>query len=454
MPDDELPEVSGFVVTGRAQRADSPDYLTAVDVASRDRVLLRLLGSMDDEERAAVADSLQPFAAVSEENLDRPVSLAAEDDVLVVPTRAWRLDTLPAPPAAPGQVVTVVVPVAQALAALHSAGLAHGTVRAEVVTVDDEGRPRLSETGMAAALHALAPRETSAPSASADRRDLLSLLSEQAAALGDTSFSALVADLVDGDADPWTVADRLLSEVEPVALGDPAPLDEPSSSPPTPTRARWPWLLLALVLVAVAVGVAAIVSTSDDESTPSALPAPTTDPTPTRASAAPMPAATGDPSGSPAPGTPAPSPGPAPEGTQLCGPPGSAPESTPPLADDWAEVVRALYVRRTAALLTGQTSLLCEVYDPRSPGLASDLELDAAYDEQGVRPDALVFVVEEATLVSEDGALLTVEVTDRLEPYRLVDDSGRTIAELPGVESETWQARLVPDSTGSEWVFG
>ena len=70
---------------------------------------------------------------------------------------------MPAPPTVPGQVVTVVAPVAQALAALHSAGLAHGTLRAEVITVDDEGRPRLSETGTAAALHALAPREIPAP---------------------------------------------------------------------------------------------------------------------------------------------------------------------------------------------------------------------------------------------------------------------------------------------------
>jgi len=141
-------------------------------------------------------------------------------------------------------------------------------------------------------------------------------------------------------------------------------------------------------------------------------------------------------------------------GTELCGPPAPAPEQSPPLAESWVEVVDELYTRRSAALVTGQTSLLCQVYDPLSPGLASDLELEAAYTEQGVRPDALVFVVEDAALVSQDGVLLTVEITDRLEPYSVLDRNGQVVAGLAGIPSETWQARLVPDPTGTAWRFG
>lgn len=448
MPNDALPEVAGFVVTGPADRSDSPDYLSAVDVGSRERVLLRLLPPLDESGRAAVAASLEPYAAVGAEHLDRPVILASQAEALVVPTRPWRLDTLPAPPVSPGQVVTAVVPVAEALAGLHEAGLAHGNVRAETVSVDDDGRPRLSEAGMAAALHVLDPREKRAPTAAGDRDDLLRLLSDQATAVDDAGFSALVADLVGRGADPSAVVDRLMGEVVPLALGDQTPVDEPPPQPAPPSRRRWPWLALALVLAGAATVAAVLVATSGDTSDVSAVPTPTAGPAPGRNSAAPAPEPTAQPTDSPV-AEPV-----APAGTLLCGAPGPAPESPPPLAEDWAEVVRTLYVRRAAALVTGQTSLLCDVYDPRSPGLASDLELDAAYVEQGVRPDALVFVVEEASLVGEEGALLTIEITDRLEPYRLVDDNGRAVAELPGVPSETWQARLVPDATGSEWVFG
>ncbi|MGB9373151.1 MAG: hypothetical protein WCA82_03205, partial [Jiangellales bacterium] len=96
MPNDALPEVAGFVVTGTVQRADCPDYVSAVDVASREHVQLRLVPALDDAERSAVAGSLEPFGALTAENLDGPARLAPEADVLVVPTRSWRLDTLPA----------------------------------------------------------------------------------------------------------------------------------------------------------------------------------------------------------------------------------------------------------------------------------------------------------------------------------------------------------------------
>jgi hypothetical protein len=141
-------------------------------------------------------------------------------------------------------------------------------------------------------------------------------------------------------------------------------------------------------------------------------------------------------------------------GVELCGAPGPPPEQVPEAPDDWAETVRELYTSRSAALVTGQADLLCDVYDPRSPGLESDLNLDAAYARQGVRPDSLVFVVERADELSTDGALVTLEIVDRLEPYNLVDAEGTVVAELPGITSARWQARLVPDATGSEWRFG
>jgi hypothetical protein len=141
-------------------------------------------------------------------------------------------------------------------------------------------------------------------------------------------------------------------------------------------------------------------------------------------------------------------------GTEVCGAPEPLPADVPPVPDDWATVIRDLYTTRAAALVTGQNELLCDVYDPRSPGLVDDLQLDQAYADQGVRPDRLVFQVEEVTIVAQEGALVTLEVTDRLEPYSLVGADGAVVAELPGIPPATWQARLVPDATGQEWRFG
>jgi len=141
-------------------------------------------------------------------------------------------------------------------------------------------------------------------------------------------------------------------------------------------------------------------------------------------------------------------------GVKLCGPPGPAPESSPPVPEDWLPVIEELYRSRSAALVTGQTELLCEVYDPKSAGLVRDLELDDAYVRQNVRPDALTFVVSEVALLGQEVALVTLEITDELEPYSLVDPQGRVVAELPGIPSATWQTRLVPDATGTQWRFG
>jgi hypothetical protein len=42
VPNDALPEVAGFVITGWAARSDSADFVAAIDAGSRERVLLRL----------------------------------------------------------------------------------------------------------------------------------------------------------------------------------------------------------------------------------------------------------------------------------------------------------------------------------------------------------------------------------------------------------------------------
>jgi hypothetical protein len=200
--------------------------------------------------------------------------------------------------------------------------------------------------------------------------------------------------------------------------------------------------LVAFTVLAVAVGWALRSGTFDRVVSTSSVP------TATQAGASPPAVIDATPAASPVPEATSSA------GTDLCGPPAPAPEGSPEVPEDWVTVIDALYTRRSAALVTGQVDLLCDVYDPSSTSLVRDLELDAAYSRQAVRPDELTFVVVSATLVSQDGALVTLEITDELEPYNLVDAQGTVVAELSGIPSATWQTRLVPDSTGTEWRFG
>lgn len=481
MPD--LPgDIHGYVVTGVMDSSSDTDRLAAVEEGTRRRVVLRLLPALEDEERARLAAMLDDVAAVADDNLADPVRLAEQADVLVLPAAEHAtLDQARSSVTTPGQVATVVVPVADAAAALHRSGLAHGAITADAVMVDRDGRPRLGHAGVRAALHDLAPGEIPAPAARDDVDAVLALLESLASTIDDPALSRLVDDLRASASDAADISRALVTAVDPEPLGDvdPGEQDPPSSpaeigAPPDGRRpggahlSRRTWLVVAGVVVLVAALLTTVAVLVDMARDPGDAPSTTAAATGTAdatsgtggRTAIPGPAdlsAIGTP---PAAQTPEPTPQVTsevvepPDGTQLCGAPGPAPEQAPALAEDWTAVIDELYTRRSAALVTGQASLLCDVYDPRSPGLESDLALDAAYTEQQVRPDALLFVVEQATLVEQEGALLTVEITDRLEPYRLLNEAGDVVAELPGIESATWVARLVPDATGQQWRFG
>lgn len=463
----ELPDVrvSGFVLTGAVDDDVDTDRVAAIEEGTRRRVVLRLLPELAVEERHRLDAMLARYAQVTDDNLAAPVTLASDGDALVLPTAPHApLDRLWAAVRTAGQAATVAVPTASALAALHRAGLAHGMVRPRAVLVDADGRPRLGDAGERAALHALAPTEVAEPTVDDDVAALHAVLGSLAEHVADPTLDDVVRQLRDAQADAATVAAVLLDRVAPEPLGE-VEAAEPTRDEPVPREARAgahdrgsrrrQWVLMGAAAV-VAAGLAAvgILSADDPDEVVAASP------TAARAEAERIREPENQEDAAAADAATTPGADPTPEatpqisaGTQLCGAPGPAPDEAPDLEQDWAEVVRQLYLRRSAALVTGQTFLLCDVYDPRSPGLVSDLELDAAYDGRRLRPDALVFEVEEATLLGREGALLTLVVTDRLEPYRLLDPDGDVVAELPGIDTETWQARLVPDESGREWRF-
>jgi hypothetical protein len=476
-PDVEgFPQVRGFLVTGTDPCGDDPDRFAAIQEGSRRRVALRVLPPLTEQERTGIVSLLAEYAALENEHLAAPVALAADGDALVVPVAAQAtLARVSEPPRTAGQVVTALAPIAVALAAVHRAGLAHGAVGADAVAIDRDGYPTLLAAGVVAALHELAPREVAQPTAAGDVSALLALVRQAAADTDSPELRSAAAALSERSAGAQQVAQALLDVADPEPLGAAPvveadqghpggpPHDSVAAQPGPPSRQgaartlRRPGLLVAVVvLAAVAAAVVAVFGGRGDTATtlpvssaatqeatrPSVPAAPPTE----RAEPTEQATPDADPAQTPAVAVSA--------GVELCGPPGAAASTTPPTPQDWAVVVRELYTRRSAALLTGQQRRLCDVYDQRSAGLVSDLELDAAYTDQQVRPDALVFVVEDAEVVEQQGGLVVLEITDRLEPYALLGGDGTVVAELPGLPATTWQARLVPDSTGQEWRFG
>jgi len=148
------------------------------------------------------------------------------------------------------------------------------------------------------------------------------------------------------------------------------------------------------------------------------------------------------------------SPGEAEVPVDLCGGPQPAPTEEPPEVSDWTQVVQSLYVLRTEAFAEVDASALCDVYAPTSQVLAEDAELLQLYADAGVHTEGLAFEVVTAELVSQEGGRVALEITDRLPPYQLVDESGEVVAEKEGLPEATWQAELVPAPDASGWRFG
>ncbi|WP_243407645.1 protein kinase [Frankia canadensis] len=78
----------------------------------------------------------------------------------------------------PGEVVTVGLPIAQALAAAHAAGLVHGRLEREDILLEPTGRPVLVGLGVASLAEAARPDPIAPGAAAADVHDLATLLLE------------------------------------------------------------------------------------------------------------------------------------------------------------------------------------------------------------------------------------------------------------------------------------
>jgi eukaryotic-like serine/threonine-protein kinase len=311
------------------------------------------------------------------------------------------------------EVVTLVGPLAMALADAHDRGLVHGAVTAANIVFTEDGRPMLSDFGLASLI---GDRPTDVTAAEAD--DVHALCSVAVAALDrESAPAALVAAIDAGVAgDPHgrpsardlgaavlrscgAAPIRLAASVAPVMPGAAAP-SSPSPPPPLPRapgsageprHAQSPSRRLLGPAVAVALlAVVAVVGVSWDRgSGPVAAVLP-----------------------------PSPSAGPT-----------VAAQTTKPVS--WLAVVRALDRRRAVAFTTADPRKLSDVYVAGSSALAADLATLHAMSSAGLTARGFVIMTVGVQPLRQAASSAVLRVTDALSRYRLFGPDGQLVRSVP-----------------------
>jgi serine/threonine protein kinase len=231
----ELHGVIGVGGSSTVWRATAPDGRSIVAL-KRVRAPGAAPAAVDTLRREAAV-----LAAIAHPNVVRMLEVVPDGDAI-----ALALDFAPNGSLAallhrrgwldPGEVVAVLVPLAGALAAVHAAGLVHGDIRPANVLFAADGRPMLTDFGLAR--HTSSAASSRAPAARADVAALAALATGSLARGAVPIPVAPVATALD-------LIDALRAAVAPrlVRLPPTAPLDARASAAvtaadgtPTPTR--------------------------------------------------------------------------------------------------------------------------------------------------------------------------------------------------------------------------
>lgn len=416
-------------------------------------------------------------------------------------------------PLPPGEVVTVLVPLAEALAAVHARGVVHGDVTPANVLFDGQGRPVLSDLGVARLVgepdlgveagtpgfldpagghgaakdvHGLAATGvlalTGAPpylggqrrpaecgrgplldvleavldAASEDRPDAAALARQVFAAARPVPVRLDPGSVLDPDEgpelhEPPTVISARRHVPGPVV---PATVAGPSRHRRPPTRgarpARW---RPALAVLLAGVGVATAAVTGIAWAGSGTGPQPARDVTTT--DAAPPPAVGGvAASRSQTGGQHAGSSSGA--GDRVVGSyDADGPASRGGAAETvdsggWAEVLADLDATRAAAFATGDERLLAEAYAAGSPALRRDRRQLADLVGAGLRAEGMRLRIERVAVVAHQAGRVRLEVVDVLSSFRLVDPDGVVVAQRKGRAERRWSVTL--RRTDGRWV--
>ena len=119
-----------------------------------------------------------------------------------------------------------------------------------------------------------------------------------------------------------------------------------------------------------------------------------------------------------------------------------APEGRAEPTAGWAAVLAALDAARSLAFAAGDEAALSAVYLPASPAGRRDAAELARLAGAGVRAAGLRLDTTSVRLVGRAPGRVQLSVTDVLGAYRLVDARGRVVARPPGRGARTWTVVL------------
>jgi hypothetical protein len=485
--------VSGYDVVELLGYGSGGEVWLAREHVSGDPVALkRLHPGAGLEARDRLRREAAALAGVQHPHIVRLRSVVGADDDLVLVLDLATGGSLARLVAArgtlsPGEVVTVAVPLAQALADVHARGLVHGDVTPANVLFAADGRPLLSDlgvarllgdgsaeaagtsgfvdpavvaggaTGPASDVHGLAATCMAALSGSApyDDRGVLavsSVVSAVGSPLLDALRGALAADPAERpDAAALARAVWEAAPAEPVRLGGPPS----AAAPPLPVthrvrrepvpvvaqeaggrrrRGRTAGRRLAgaargwrtglgLLLAATAVTTAAVTGIA----WAGADDGPPAGDVASKASTP-----------SPIPTTSSP---PAPQAAPVS-PRASSTPAAPGGSARWGAVLQRLDAARTAAFAAASPAALRDVYEPGSPALSRDRAALVRLSRAGLRAEGLTLEATSVTVLRRGPSTVRLRVTDVLAGYRLRDARGEVVQERDGRAETRWAVTL------------
>jgi eukaryotic-like serine/threonine-protein kinase len=425
--------VPGFDVDQRLGRGWGGELWSAHGRATGRPVLLRRLAVRDD---VATHDRIRRAAArlvgVQHAHLValRGV-LSVEGAVVLVHDHVpgVALDRLLAErgPLEEAEVVTLLVPLAQALAAVHAAGLVHGRVSPSSVQRSDDGRPMLADTGIAPLIDG---RDRSAGS-SDDVRDLaLTCRIALGPAARAGHLAAVLQAAAADDAGRRPSASELAAAV--LAIGAAVPINHISSGsgrvtqPTRPTTARlarrrphrhrrtshgsarrayrrWVGLLVG-VGAAVAAALCGLAWAGVD---------------------------------------------PGASGSSVAAREHQSTYDDAAAAGHWRSVLAALDARRASAFATVSAGQLATVYAAGSPALRRDRARLDDLAAAGLRVDKLRLRPRSVRVVISSSTRVVLDVVDALDSYDVRTARGALVEARPGRGAAAWRVTLVRE--GSAW---
>jgi hypothetical protein len=396
-------QLDGYIVVGPIMQTDDVELWRARDRSSGTAVALRPL-PIPAYDVSSVRRLVARLAGVPHVAPVQAVLEHAQATVVVhdLPSGGTLLGLLEIRRhLAPGEVVTIGVPLAEALAAAHDRGLAHGLLTAQCVVFTDDGRPAL-----------LWPGSDRFVDAAADVTALRQLLRS----LLDRSDRSVLDEVLAADGDARRLARDLLDTCTAVPVRLRRPINRAahrtsnSHRVPVGRRRKARHRLRRLVpTIGAALGLAAAVAGGVFWASAAGGHAPTV--------------------------------------------PGVSVPTQPSVAKpvDWRAVLHRLDERRDRAFLSPDAPSLRTVYAAGSKALAIDAAALRSLVASDLRARGLRLTLVAVTAVSVQPQHAILHVVDRLPAYDLVDAHGRVAAHRGERGLRGWRIELI--RAGREWLI-